>query len=122
MRITKLPAISNRRCGGAWVGFGHKLMWNCPHCGEQIEDQFDSCWKCTKPTENTLPIIEADAVAAGKRVDYRMFRSALKTWDTLFTEAATFASSLAPGQLINISHSVRRSDGVVAVWFWTEEA
>lgn len=24
-------------------------MWKCPTCGEQIEDQFDSCWKCTKP-------------------------------------------------------------------------
>src|SRR5262245_48042264 len=23
-------------------------MWKCPTCGEQIEDRFDSCWKCTK--------------------------------------------------------------------------
>ena len=21
-------------------------MWACQQCGEQIEDQFDSCWKC----------------------------------------------------------------------------
>jgi len=21
-------------------------MWTCPKCGEQIEDQIDSCWKC----------------------------------------------------------------------------
>jgi hypothetical protein len=21
-------------------------MWTCPKCGEAIEDQFDSCWKC----------------------------------------------------------------------------
>ena len=21
-------------------------MWNCPKCGEDIEDQFDACWKC----------------------------------------------------------------------------
>jgi hypothetical protein len=21
-------------------------MWRCPKCGENIEDQFDSCWKC----------------------------------------------------------------------------
>ena len=21
-------------------------MWTCLECGEQIEDQFDSCWKC----------------------------------------------------------------------------
>jgi hypothetical protein len=23
-------------------------MWHCPNCGEQNEDQFDSCWRCTK--------------------------------------------------------------------------
>ncbi len=22
-------------------------MWKCEKCGEEIEDQFDSCWKCT---------------------------------------------------------------------------
>jgi hypothetical protein len=21
-------------------------MWKCPKCGEQLEGQFDSCWKC----------------------------------------------------------------------------
>ena len=26
-------------------------MWTCSKCGEQIEDQFDSCWKCAGPTE-----------------------------------------------------------------------
>ncbi len=24
-------------------------MWTCPKCGEQLEDQFDSCWKCALP-------------------------------------------------------------------------
>ena len=24
-------------------------MWTCK-CGEQIEDQFDACWKCTGPS------------------------------------------------------------------------
>ncbi len=23
-------------------------MWKCPTCGEPIDDQFDSCWQCTK--------------------------------------------------------------------------
>jgi len=23
-------------------------MWKCPKCGEEIEDHFDSCWKCAK--------------------------------------------------------------------------
>src|SRR4051812_32961357 len=21
-------------------------MWRCPKCNENVEDQFDSCWKC----------------------------------------------------------------------------
>jgi hypothetical protein len=24
-------------------------MWKCPKCGEQIEDQFEACWKCADP-------------------------------------------------------------------------
>jgi hypothetical protein len=23
-------------------------MWTCPKCKEQIDDQFDSCWKCAE--------------------------------------------------------------------------
>jgi hypothetical protein len=23
-------------------------MWKCPKCGEEIDDQFDSCWRCAK--------------------------------------------------------------------------
>lgn len=26
-------------------------MWKCKKCGEEIEDQFDSCWKCEQPVE-----------------------------------------------------------------------
>jgi hypothetical protein len=28
-------------------------MWTCPKCGEKIEDQFDSCWKCAAKPEQT---------------------------------------------------------------------
>ena len=24
-------------------------MWKCPKCQEELEDQFDSCWRCTTP-------------------------------------------------------------------------
>jgi serpin B len=30
-------------------------MWTCPKCGEKIEDQFDSCWKCAARPETTVP-------------------------------------------------------------------
>ena len=25
-------------------------MWTCPKCGERLEDQFESCWKCAGRT------------------------------------------------------------------------
>ncbi len=28
-------------------------MWTCPKCGEEIEDSFDSCWKCAGAVEAT---------------------------------------------------------------------
>ena len=28
-------------------------MWTCPKCGESIENQFDSCWKCAAPPEKS---------------------------------------------------------------------
>src|SRR6202142_3948428 len=28
-------------------------MWTCPKCGEKIEDQFDSCWKCAADPKQT---------------------------------------------------------------------
>jgi primosomal protein N' len=28
-------------------------MWTCKQCGEQIEDQFDSCWKCAGQTADS---------------------------------------------------------------------
>jgi serine protease inhibitor len=30
-------------------------MWTCPKCGEKIEDQFDSCWKCAAQPEQAAP-------------------------------------------------------------------
>ena len=30
-------------------------MWTCTKCGEEIEDAFDSCWKCAAPTVEPAP-------------------------------------------------------------------
>ena len=51
-------------------------------------------------------------------VRYRMFRGTIQPWDELFCEAAEFASTLRPEELIGISHSEDSNDGVVAVWYW----
>ncbi len=54
-------------------------------------------------------------------VCFKVFRGKFCTWETLFKDAAAFASQLPPKQLISISHSSDRSDGVVTVWYWSSE-
>ena len=36
------------------------VYWQCPKCGESIEDQFMECWKCStaRPTEGDPPSAE----------------------------------------------------------------
>lgn len=29
--------------------------WTCPHCGEAIEDTFDTCWKCGTSRDGAPP-------------------------------------------------------------------
>jgi hypothetical protein len=31
-------------------------MWKCPKCGECLEDQFDSCWKCAEQPDSPPPL------------------------------------------------------------------
>ncbi len=30
-------------------------MWECQVCGEELEEQFDACWKCGTPESETTP-------------------------------------------------------------------
>lgn len=30
-------------------------MWTCPKCKEEIGDEFDSCWKCARVAQPSLP-------------------------------------------------------------------
>jgi hypothetical protein len=54
------------------------------------------------------------------RVEFQTFRGTLTTWKTLFREAADFASRIGKEDLISISHSEDRGDGVVTVWYWSK--
>jgi len=40
-----LPIIEEFRRGGP-AGASPQEAWTCPKCGEQLEGQFTSCWKC----------------------------------------------------------------------------
>ncbi|MFM7201839.1 MAG: hypothetical protein ACKO6N_13735 [Myxococcota bacterium] len=54
----------------------------------------------------------------GQQVRFKVFRGIFSSWEKLFGEAATFATSLGPSKLITISHSEDKSEGVVTVWYW----
>jgi hypothetical protein len=101
-------------------------MWTCKQCAEKLDDQFDSCWRCSslKSTGETAvaPVAEPSAEKAPQwKLAYRIFRGTLATWDELFSEAAAFASGVGTERVLNISHSANHGDGVVTVWYWTVE-
>lgn len=54
------------------------------------------------------------------RVEHRTFESMMRSWETLFEEAAAFATEIGRERLINISSSGDASGrGVVTVWYWS---
>ena len=55
------------------------------------------------------------------RVRFKYFRASFSSWQSLFEEAAEFASKIPRDRLISISHSEDKGDGVVTVWYWGEE-
>ena len=55
------------------------------------------------------------------KVKFEMFRGLFSSWDALFTEASDFATKIGKDRVINISHSNSRRDGLVTVWYWSDE-
>jgi hypothetical protein len=101
-------------------------MGTCKKCGAKLEDQFDSCWRCSSPRGDAesagIAAAEGGAEGAQKwRMAFRKFRGTLATWDMLFTEAAGFATEIGPERVLSISHSSDGGDGVVTVWYWTTD-
>jgi hypothetical protein len=78
-------------------------MWKCPTCGDQIDDQFDSCWQCTKP---------APAPAQEPPGNRRTERSGVGFWCAwrrglvvlLMTLVYIFVSAVAISPLIMLGH------------------
>jgi len=97
-------------------------MWICKKCGERMESQFDSCWRCSMPRDPNQPDSPPDkteAAAKGWRLAFRMFEGGpFTTWEELFRKAAHFANELGPECVLNISHSEDDSIGIVTVWYW----
>lgn len=49
---------------------------------------------------------------------YRMFKSSVKTWETMLNEASDFASTIGEQRVISISHCCDNGTAVVVVWYW----
>jgi hypothetical protein len=55
-------------------------------------------------------------------VSFEVFRGTWSSWVELFAQASEFATQVGPDKLISISHSEDDDEGVVTVWYWTDEA
>jgi hypothetical protein len=90
----------------------------CPHCREPIVlRQGALLTAADAKTRDEKKSADADE-AAPSLARFKIFRSSLNTWESLFAEAAEFASRLGPERVITISHSADQGEGVVAVWYW----
>ena len=52
------------------------------------------------------------------QVRFKVFKSTMKSWDELCSEAAVFASEKGKDRLITISVSEDANEGVIVVWYW----
>jgi hypothetical protein len=98
-------------------------MWTCEKCGERIEDQFEACWRCDTPKGAAASAAGAEAAEANKpwRLAFQVFRGTWISWQNLFAQAAQWATEIGPERVVGISHSSDSNDGIVTVWYWTQE-
>ena len=96
-------------------------MWVCSKCGEQIEDQFDSCWKCAG-AESQEPGLGNDEPTGAPRVTFEVFSAGLLTGQNeLCAQAAAFATKLGRSRLISLTAAGAGDLGeTITVWYWTD--
>ena len=52
------------------------------------------------------------------QVKFKIFKSSVKSWADLCSEAAEFASEKGREQLIDVAVSEDHNEGVIIVWYW----
>jgi hypothetical protein len=104
----------------------------CPSCQKVIEPRPKRDRKCPHCREPLVvrkgELLTADAAQkqdeapkdepSPRFARFKVFQSSLTSWESLFAEAAEFASQLGPERLITVSHSADQGEGVVVVWYW----
>jgi hypothetical protein len=89
-------------------------MWTCPTCGEQIEDQFDACWKCASQANMAEPIELPPLLPAGRN---------LRWFNYLIAAAAAYASTVGAFFLCWLMQSLSAVLEIVdlppvQLWLW----
>jgi hypothetical protein len=70
------------------------------------------------PSSSSGRVCRYDSVGGRMSVKFKIFKSSIKSWPDLCTEAAAFASEQGRDRLINVSVSEDHNDGVIIVWYW----
>ena len=58
--------------------------------------------------------------AKNARMRFKKFTAIIKSWETVFQEAADFATELGSERVVSISHSEDRGEAIVTVWYWSK--
>ena len=56
-------------------------MWTCQQCNEEIEDQFDSCWKCAEKSV-TKPPTSLECLRCDSHMNY-LGQKSFREWGGL---------------------------------------
>lgn len=51
---------------------------------------------------------------------FKKFAARLASWESVFSEAAEFATSIGPELVVSISHSCDHHTAIVTVWYWSQ--
>lgn len=55
------------------------------------------------------------------KMKFKIFKSALSSWEELFGQATEFATEKGDMRVVSISHSCDGGKGVVVVWYWGDD-
>ena len=51
---------------------------------------------------------------------FEKFSALVATWESVFSDAADFATQVGRERVVSISHSADRHEAIVTVWYWSE--
>src|SRR5947209_11663418 len=83
----------------------------CPHCREPIVLRQGALLTAAGAKARDEKKSSAKDEPAPSFARYKIFRSSLSTWESLFAEAAEFVTQVGPERVISVSHSADQGEG-----------